>query len=81
MDQIVEIIQTIMKGAQSPWKAALGSIMALFLYFFVMFQKGRFRSQKADSEKNDQKNESNIELENNNANSEASVRDRLGNRG
>jgi hypothetical protein len=77
MDQVIPIIQAIMNGVKSPVKAGVGALIALFLYFFVLVQKGQLRARKADSEKDEQKGETNTELENTNAEASTSVRDRL----
>lgn len=75
--QIKEVIDAILKGIDSPIKAGVGAILALFLYFFILVQKGQLRAKKAESEKNEQKGESNTDLENSNAEGEGSVRDKL----
>jgi C4-dicarboxylate-specific signal transduction histidine kinase len=80
MDQIksvIDVIQAIMNGVKSPIKAAIGGLVALFLYFFIMVQSGKLRARKAEAEKEEQKDETNIDLENRNAEADRNVRDRL----
>lgn len=80
MGQITDVLQAIINGVKSPTKAALGAIIALFMYFFILVQKGVIRDTKAENEKNDQKAEDNSQIENENSKADSSVRDRLQNR-
>ena len=80
MGEIIKIIKAISDGIKSPVKAGIGAAFALFFYFFILVQRGGFRTKKSDQEKDEQKDELNTELENSNAEAEASVRDRLANR-
>lgn len=77
MGEIINVIQAIMKAIDKPWQAIAASISALFLYILVLVQKGKFRDEKAETEKNEQKAEDNSTLENTNAEADSSVRDRL----
>lgn len=77
MGEIIPVIQAILNGAKSPIKAGVGALLALLFYFFVMVQKGVLRDKKAESEKNDQKGESNIDLEDKNSEADTKIRDRL----
>ena len=77
MDQIISVIQAILSGVKSPFKAGIGALLALFFWIFISVSKGKFRDAKADAEKDEQKVESNNDLENSNAEGEDSVRDQL----
>ena len=77
MGEIITVIQTIFKGVKDPVKAGVGAVLALFLYFFILAQKGILRERAAEQDKEDQKGETNTELENTNAEADGSVRDRL----
>lgn len=80
MDQIkylLDIIKVIMNGIKSPIKAGLGAFFALFLYLFISIKKGDFRDKKSEREKEDQKDETNTDLENSNAQADSSIRSRL----
>jgi hypothetical protein len=80
MGEIIPVIQAIIKGIKSPYQAAAGAVAALLFYFFVLAQKGELRDRKAESEKDEQKGESNTQIENTNAQAEGDVRDQLGHR-
>lgn len=80
MGEIINVLQAIMNGIKSPTKAAAGAIIALFMYFFILVQKGAIRERKAENEKNDQKAEDNSKIEVKNSEADSSVRDRLQNR-
>lgn len=80
MGQITDVIKAIINGVNSPIKAGVGAVIGLFLYFFILVQKGVLRDNKAESEKNDQKAEDNTKIENTNSEADTSVRDRLKNR-
>ena len=80
MGQVISIIQTIINGIKSPIKAGMGAAFALFVYFFVLIQKGEFRERKSEEEKDEQKGESNTDLENSNSEADSSIRDRLSRR-
>lgn len=77
MGEIIPVIQAILNGVNSPVKASIGALLALLLYFFILVQKGVLRDKKAETEKNDQKGESNADLENSNAEGDRSARDEL----
>lgn len=80
MDQIksiLDFIKVITNGIKSPVKSALGAFFALFLYLFISIKKGDFRDKKSEREKEDQKDETNTDLENSNAQADTSVRNRL----
>lgn len=77
MGEIVSVIQAIIKGVKSPVNAGIGALIALFMYFFILVQKGELRERAAEQDKEDQKKETNTDLENSNAEADDSVRDRL----
>jgi predicted PurR-regulated permease PerM len=77
MGEIVSVIQAILKGVKSPVNAGIGALIALFMYFFILVQKGELRERAAEQDKEDQKKETNTDLENSNAEADDSVRDRL----
>lgn len=80
MGEITGVIQAIFNGVKSPVKAGIGALLALFLYLFFSVQKGKFRAKKAESEKEDQKGESNVDLENSSAEGDSDIRDRMNRR-
>jgi hypothetical protein len=80
MGEIISVVQAILKGVKNPVVSAGGAVLALFMYFFILVQKGELRERKAEQEKEDQKGETNTDLENSNADADGSVRDRLENR-
>ena len=51
MGEIIPVIQAILNGVKSPIKAGVGALLALFLYLFVLIQKGNFRDKKAEADK------------------------------